>query len=325
MTELYPLKFDPIFKNKIWGGKKINQVLNKDVDPADDCGESWELSAVQGSLSVVSNGDLKGQPLPDLIEEYQERLVGHKTLAEYGNEFPLLVKFIDANKDLSIQVHPDDELAQERHQCLGKTEMWYVMDAEKDASLVVGFNQEISKEKYLDVFNAGKLTDILNTEKVSKGDVFYIPAGRVHTIGKGLLIAEIQQTSDVTYRIYDFDRKDAQGNTRELHVDEALDAIDYNVYDEYKTLYEEHKNLPNRLVKSKYFSTQKLILDDGLSLNYSDLDSFVIYTCVAGQGTVVGGGTQVSIKTGEVILIPASLNDVDVIPDGTLELLETYV
>ena len=324
--DLYPLKFDPIFKDKIWGGQKLNKVLNKDIDPAINCGESWELSAVKGDPSIVAEGELKGRSLPDLIEEYQEQIVGNKTLKEYGNEFPLLIKFIDANQDLSIQVHPNDELAAKRHDSLGKTEMWYVMHAEKEASLITGFSQSTNKEEYLKYFEEGKLTDLLNEEKVETGDVYFIPAGRVHTIGAGLLIAEIQQTSDVTYRIYDFDRKDDQGNLRELHVEEALDAIDYNHYPDYKTAYSNKINEVNELVKSEYFSTQKINLNKESSFDYTDKDSFVIYTCVKGKAIIKTNTTTTTIESGEVVLIPASLNNVLISPsEEGVEILETYV
>ena len=235
MKGLYPLKFDPIFKDKIWGGNKIKSILNKDCSPLPNCGETWELSSVDGNISVISNGWLRGTPLDAAIERFKNRLIGRTCYEKHGVLFPLLIKFIDANDDLSIQVHPNDALAKERHGSFGKTEMWYVMQSDIGSSLISGFNQEMNREKYLDYFNTGRLTEILNRENVKQGDIFFVPAGRVHTIGKGLLIAEIQQTSDVTYRIYDFDRKDEQGNARELHLEEALDAIDYSFYDNYKS------------------------------------------------------------------------------------------
>ncbi|NVK83495.1 MAG: class I mannose-6-phosphate isomerase, partial [Cytophagia bacterium] len=199
---LYPLKFDTIFKEKIWGGTKIKDVLGKDFSPLKNCGETWEISGVPGNLSKVSDGVLKGSTLPELIEEFKDELVGEKVYEAFGNEFPLLVKFIDAAQDLSIQVHPDDKLAKARHNSLGKSEMWYIFQADKGSKLISGFNRETNREEYLQYLNSGKLTEILNEEEVHDGDCFYLPAGRVHTIGKGLLLAEIQQSSDVTYRIY---------------------------------------------------------------------------------------------------------------------------
>ena len=224
---LYPLKFTPIAKETIWGGNKLQQELNKDFSSERKIGESWEISGVTNDISVVANGELKGKNLSELIQEYAEQLLGKKNVQKFGSEFPLLIKFIDANDVLSIQVHPDDELAKERHNSFGKTEMWYVLGAEKESNLIVGFNQEVDQNLYQKKLKEGKLEEILNLEKVEKGSTYFIPAGRVHAIGKGILVAEIQQTSDVTYRIYDYNRKDDQGNTRELHTEWALDAIDY--------------------------------------------------------------------------------------------------
>ena len=227
MSTLYPLKFKTIYKDKIWGGHKINTYLHKNFGDLPNCGETWEISGVKSDVSVVEGGELAGQSLADLLEQYKDQLVGKKVYDHFGNIFPLLVKFIDANEDLSIQVHPDDKLGKERHNSFGKTEMWYVIEADPGSTLIAGFNKELTQQEYLDTFNSGHLTDVLNKEDVKAGDVFFLPAGRVHTIGKGLLIAEIQQTSDITYRIYDFDRVDDKGNKRELHVEEALAAIDY--------------------------------------------------------------------------------------------------
>jgi len=226
MEGLYPLKFTPIYKDKIWGGNKIKSVLNKDFGGLPNCGESWELSGVDGNVSVVSNGYLAGNTLEELLEVYMGDLAGDEVYEHFGNEFPLLIKFIDANDDLSIQVHPNDEMAAERHNSYGKTEMWYVLQADKGSKLQSGFNQQVDQEKYLEKLEKTELTDILNFEEVTAGDVFFIPAGRVHAIGRGILLAEIQQTSDITYRIYDYDRRDDKGNPRELHTDLALDAID---------------------------------------------------------------------------------------------------
>ena len=227
---LYPLKFDTIFKEKIWGGTKMKDVLGKDFSPLKNCGETWEISGVLGNLSKVSEGPLKGSTLPELIDEFGSELVGKKVLEKYGNEFPLLVKFIDAAQDLSIQVHPDDKLAKTRHNSLGKTEMWYIFQADEGAKLISGFSKDTNKEEYVEFLENGKLTELLNEEEVNSGDCFFLPAGRVHTIGKGLLLAEIQQSSDVTYRIYDFDRTDDEGNKRDLHTDQALDGLDYKSY-----------------------------------------------------------------------------------------------
>jgi len=241
MHQLYPLKFKPLLKERIWGGDKLKTILGKQGKCA-TCGESWEISAVEKNVSVVENGFLKNNNLQEIIEIYMGDLVGDKIFDKFGLEFPLLIKFIDANDDLSIQVHPNDKLAHERHQSNGKTEMWYVMDANKDSALISGFNKQISTEEYVNHLNGKTLKDILNRQPVKQGDVFFIPAGRVHAIGAGILLAEIQQTSDITYRIYDWDRVDANGKHRELHTDLALDAINYKYSEDVKTAYENKLN-----------------------------------------------------------------------------------
>lgn len=293
MSDLYPLKFKPIFKEKLWGGQKIKTILGKDFGDLDNCGETWELSGVQGNVSEIKNGVFAGSMLSDLIQKEKEKLVGKGIYKHFGSEFPLLVKFIDAAKDLSIQVHPDDELAQARHNCLGKAEMWYVMQADPSSSLINGFKKESDKEEYLNHLHEGTLTHLLHREEVSEGDVFYLPAGRVHTIGKGLLIAEVQQTSDVTYRIYDFDRVDKDGNKRELHTELALDAIDFSKPEQVKSDYEKKPNQANSIVSSPYFSTNKLILDRSKEINRSELDCFKIYICVGGSGKIEGESTAI--------------------------------
>ena len=326
MKQLYPLKFRTIFKDKIWGGSKIRTVLGKDFGDLPNCGETWEISGVEGNISVVENGELEGQDLRSLISQFQHELLGKKVFEQFGEEFPLLIKFIDANDDLSIQVHPDDELAGKRHNSFGKTEMWYVLQADEGAKLITGFNQPMTREKYLEAFNSGRLTEILNREEVSTDDVFFLPAGRVHTIGKGLMIAEIQQTSDITYRIYDFDRTDAAGNKRELHVEEALDAIDYEYHDEYKTAYSNALNTVNPIVKCQYFHTNKLELTKPISRDHSDLDSFTIYICLEGEGILkVGDMADTKVKKGDSLLVPAALKRIKWEPAGSLKLLETYV
>lgn len=322
---LYPLTFTTIFKDKLWGGQKINTVLGKDYGDLPNCGETWEISGVKGNVSVVDNGELAGMSLRDLIAEYKGRLVGNRVYEQFGDEFPLLIKFIDANDDLSIQVHPDDALAKKRHDSFGKTEMWYIMQSDPGSTLITGFNQEVNRESYQQTFNEGKLTDILNREPAEAGDVFYLPAGRVHTIGKGLLLAEIQQTSDVTYRIYDFDRKDAEGNTRELHVEAALDAIDYAFYDEYKTKYPAETDALVEVVKSEYFHTRKMALTDPMSRDYSSVDSFVIVVVVEGQGKIETEAGSIEVKAGQALLIPAELERATFQPEGSLTVLEAVV
>jgi mannose-6-phosphate isomerase len=323
---LYPLKFQPILKDKIWGGSKLKTVLNKDFSPLPNAGESWEISGVEGDISVVSNGNLAGNDLEELIEVYMGDLVGDKVYDQFGMEFPLLIKFIDANDVLSIQVHPDDELSKERHNAFGKTEMWYVIEADKGSELIVGFNQEVDKAKYVAKLEEGKLEEILNNEPVKKGSCFFIPAGRVHAIGKGILLAEIQQTSDVTYRMYDWNRTDDQGNPRELHTDLAVDAIDYSFEKKYRTDYETEANQTKELVRCPYFTTNALEFDKQIEKDYSQLDSFVIYMCLDGDFTIESeGGLTTEVAKGETVLIPAALENVILFPKRKTEILEVYI
>ena len=326
MEGLYPLKFTPIYKDKIWGGDKIKTVLNKDFGDLPNCGESWELSGVEGNVSVVSNGYMEGNTLEELIEVYMGDLVGDQVFETFGVEFPLLIKFIDANDDLSIQVHPDDELSKERHNAFGKTEMWYVLQADSGSKLQSGFNQQVDQQGYLEQLECNELTEILNFEEVSAGDVYFIPAGRVHAIGKGILLAEIQQTSDITYRIYDYDRRDAQGNPRELHTDLALDAIDFTLFPEYKSPYKPKLNESVELVKCKYFTTNVLEINTEVEKDYNQLDSFVIYICLEGTLQIETELGSETVKKGETILIPASIESVRLNPaSAAVKLLEVYI
>ncbi|GAB3251574.1 class I mannose-6-phosphate isomerase [Larkinella harenae] len=323
---LYPLTFETIFKDKIWGGQKIKTVLEKDFSPLPNCGETWEISGVAGNISVVAEGPLKGKSLQELLEHYKEELVGQHVYEQFGNEFPLLVKFIDANDDLSIQVHPNDKLAKERHNSFGKTEMWYIIESDEGSTLNSGFNREVTKDEYVKAVADNTLMDILNIEKVQAGDVFFLPAGRVHYIGKGILLAEIQQTSDITYRIYDFDRTDDKGQKRELHTELAVDAIDYQHYDHYKTQYDPQPNQSVNAVTSDYFVTNVLNFDQEVLHDYTHLDSFVILVCVGGSLTVeTGEGYRIPLKMGQCTLLPASTKQVTLIPDGEMTVLESYV
>jgi len=321
---LYPLKFTPIIKEKIWGGSKLGTVLEKPIGNSTVSGESWEISGVEGNISVVSEGELAGRSLVELIEEFKGDLIGEKVYEQFGNKFPLLIKFIDANDDLSIQVHPDDELGMKRHNSFGKTEMWYVVSADNGATLISGFNKETNKDEYLKYFESGRLTDLLNREQVFDDDVFFLPAGRVHTIGKGLLIAEIQQTSDITYRIYDFDRVDANGNGRELHVEEAIDAIDYSFYPEYKTSYNKAAS-ESEIGNSAYFVTNRLQISDSVERVYSEFDSCIILMCLQGEGSIEFEGGSINYKLGDSILIPNKVSTVVLTPDYLTKLLEVRI
>ena len=327
MLELYPFKFDPILKEKIWGGTRLRDSLNKEVGKIEKCGESWEISGVQENISVVSNGDLAGNELQELIEVYMGDLVGDKVYEKFGIEFPLLIKFIDANEDLSIQVHPDDQIAKERHNAFGKTEMWVVLEAEEGAEIISGFNTKVDKAKYLEHLNEGTLLSILKREKVAAGDAFFIPSGRIHAIGKGVLLTEIQQTSDVTYRVFDYNRKDDNGKERELHNDLAVDVIDYKNNESSRLQYHTQENAENNLVDCNYFTTNLLHLTTSVERDIYDLDSFVIYICLDGEFALVYDEDEVILaKKGEVVLVPASLHTFGLVPrNQNARLLEVYI
>jgi mannose-6-phosphate isomerase len=319
---LYPIKFRPILKEKIWGGEKLSQILNKETS-SNHVGESWEISDVEGDTSVISNGPLKGQSLKNILETYKEKLLGHKNYKTFGNTFPLLIKFIDAKEDLSIQLHPNDELAAKRHNSFGKTEMWYVMQADEDANLIVGFNQDMTPEKYVEHLENKTLTKILNFDKVKAGDTYFIEVGRVHAIGAGVLLAEIQQTSDITYRVYDWDRVDDQGNERELHNDLALDAFNFEMEDNFRVDYKTTENRSNKMVSCPYFTTSFLHVTDSI-LKLNTKDSFFIYMCVEGEAMIETEYYSEFLKQGETILIPAGIETYK-ITSTNAKLLEVYV
>ena len=323
--QLYPIKFTPIPKETIWGGNKLKTMLSKDFPSNKKMGESWEISGVKNDISIVANGELKGESLNDLIQKFGARLLGHKVYQKFGTEFPLLIKFIDANDALSIQVHPDDKLAKKRHNSFGKTEMWYVLDAEKDANLIVGFNQKVDQELYQRKLEDGKLEEILNSEKVENGSCYFIPAGRVHAIGKGILLAEIQQTSDITYRMYDWNRIDKLGQSRELHTDLAVDAIDYTLENQYATEYTSDINKPTNLATSNYFTTNRLVFDKEIRRDYTRLDSFVIYICLDGAFEICFNNEITRVTKGESVLIPSELNDISLNPKIQADCLEVYI
>ena len=326
MRGLYPIKFTPIYLDKTWGGNRIKTLLNKDFGDLPNCGESWEISGVDGNISVVENGFLAGNNLQELVEIYMGDLVGDKIYKKFGEEFPLLLKFIDAQQDLSIQVHPNDETAKKTHNAYGKTEMWYVLDAEDDALINCGFNQELTKEKYNESVENSSLTDLLNYNKAIKGDVYFIPAGRIHTLGKGSLVAEIQQTSDVTYRIFDYNRKDDKGNLRELHTELALESIDFSYLDDYKTKYSSVENESSEIISCNYFTTNILEFNTSIEKDYSQLDSFIIYMNLEGEFEVEFGGESVNVKKGETVLIPASLETFQLKPlTKKVKTLEVYI
>ena len=322
---LYPLKFKPILKQTIWGGDKLAYKSN-DPKVKESIGESWEISGVQDNISVVSEGALEGNSLQELTEIYMGDLVGDKIYEKFGIEFPLLIKYIDARDNLSIQVHPDDATAKARHNAYGKTEMWYLVGADRDAELIMGFNKDTDKSENLTALHNHTLPVLLNTEKVEKGDCFFIPAGTVHAICKGCYIAEIQQTSDITYRIYDYDRRDKNGNPRELHTELATDVINFCEQKQHSIHYHQHENHTEELVSCNYFTTNYLKFDKEVEKDYIELDSFVIYMCLEGNFTLVYDVDKtVKVNKGETILVPAILKNLFLIPETEAEILEIYI
>lgn len=323
---MYPLKFEPILKQTLWGGEKIIPFkhLNETLT---NVGESWEVSAVDGSESVVSYGSDKGMTLPEMVRHYKEELVGEANYARFGDKFPLLIKFIDAKLDLSIQVHPDDALAKKRHNSFGKNEMWYVISADPGAKLISGFSQEITPKEYKERVHDGTFAQVLQSCPIQPGDVFYVPAGRVHGIGAGAFVAEIQQTSDITYRIYDYNRKDKNGKTRELHTAQAVDAINFaDVQDDFRTSYDRVQNEPIEVVACPYFTTSVYDMTEEITCDYSELDSFVIFICVEGACRLRDNeDNEITLQAGETVLLPATTQNVTIVPDQHVKLLETYV
>ncbi len=319
-----PLKFNPILKSVIWGGEKIAPYKGIATEQH-DIGESWELSGVAGDESVVAAGEYAGMRLPELIARFKGELVGEKVFAKHGTEFPLLIKFIDARQDLSIQVHPNDALSKARHNKNGKTEMWYVVGADAGAHLLSGFSKRVTPEQYVASVENHTITELLTDYPVAPGDLFFLPAGRIHAIGGGSFVAEIQQTSDVTYRIYDYGRKGADGKPRELHTELAKEAIDYTVLPDYRTHYEPQKNAETPLVSCPYFTTSLYDLDAPAEKELATLDSFLIVICVGGSGTLVDSeGNETPLRQGETVLVPASTQQVRFVPDGTMKLLTSH-
>jgi mannose-6-phosphate isomerase len=363
---LYPLKFKPFIKEKIWGGDKIKNILHRPVAVMKNCGESWEISAIEDNVSVVANGFFADDnDLNELIEVYMGELLGDKVYDKFGLGFPLLIKYIDATDDLSVQVHPDDKLAQERYGMNGKTEMWYVIQADEGAGLYVGFKDGVTRDQYWDAVEEGTVDELLRFYPVKKGDLFFIPAGTVHAIGRGVLLAEIQQPSDVTYRIFDWNRVDENGNSRELHVDEAFDAIHFegepvqnesdasNVEKECtsspeknnqtgktedtnekveecsipagKIEYDEQFNATSKLLRSSFFNLNEIYFEKPLKKTYSEIDSFIIYMCIEGHVHAFTDDEQFELCTGEVMLVPACTPELNLIPEGKSRLLEVYL
>lgn len=322
-------RFKPLLKQTIWGGDKIIPFKHLNLS-LEHVGESWEISGVSGNETVVADGPEKGKTLNQLVREQKDRLLGKENYERFGDEFPLLIKFIDARKDLSIQVHPNDEVARRHGKPRGKTEMWYCMGnqepgvtGQETPYLYNGLKQKITPEEYKQKVENDTITDALARYEVHEGDVFFIPAGRIHAIGAGTFLTEIQQTSDVTYRIYDYKRKDKDGNYRELHTKEAAESIDYMVLPNYRAGYEPKKNEGVELVECSYFTTSVYDLTEPMTLDYSELDSFVILIAVKGEGKIVFEGGEEAFRMGDTILLPATTQEIKV--EGTIKFLETYV
>jgi mannose-6-phosphate isomerase len=318
--KLYPLQFEPILKERIWGGEKLKTLLHKPIT-SNITGESWELSTVEGDVSIVANGEWKGKSLTEIINSFPDEILGTAVNIRFGKQFPLLFKYLDAREDLSIQVHPNDELAKKRHNSFGKTEMWYIMQADDNARIIVGFKENSNADEYLENLKNKTLLSILDDVKVQSGDVFFLETGTVHAIGAGLVVAEIQQTSDITYRLYDFDRVDANGNTRELHVDLALEAINYNKV-ETKKSYTTNSNQSNTVVDCPYFTTNFIPLDGTISVSKFG-ESFTVYMCVDGSFEIEYNNSKTRYIKGDTVLIPAAMNVF--ILNGKASILEIYI
>ncbi len=323
--QLYPLKFKTIFKDKIWGGEKIKTILNKDFSPLNNCGETWELSGLDNEQSIVANGFLVENEINELIETYMGDIVGEKVFEKFGNQFPLLIKFIDANDNLSVQVHPNDDIALKQSNSFGKTEAWFVLQADEHSKIITGFNSDIDKETYLSNLNNGTIENILNYESATKDALFFIPAGRIHAIGKGVLLLEIQQVSDITYRIYDWNRTDDSGNFRELHTELALEAIDFKEPEILKQHIKPQLNSSLELIYCQYFAFNLLLFDTKVEKIYTHLDSFVLYICLEGSFKILYDNQSVNVSLGEVILIPAVIQQLELQPNTQTKIIEVYI
>jgi mannose-6-phosphate isomerase len=325
MQKLYPLKFKPVLKDKVWGGKRLDPLMGKKFSPLPNCGESWELAAFEEADSIVANGFLQGNTLSELIEVYMGDLVGEKVFDHFGTTFPLLVKFIDTDDFLSVQVHPDDDVARSRHNSNGKTEMWYILAAEHGAEIISGFNKDVTPEALQQHIKENTLRDILLAKPVKAGDVFFLPAGKVHAIGAGITLCEIQQASDVTYRLYDWDRPGMDGKPRQLHIDEAIEVINYKKADEFTLEYKPEPNGSVNLVRDKHFTTNLLNFSQKIEIDYFLVESFVILVCLEGEFELAYGGGTEMVNKGEVVLLPAEISQCSFNPKEACKILETYL
>jgi len=325
MSELYPLKFEPILKDKVWGGYALERDFNKNPAGLPNIGESWELSAVDDNLSIVSNGFLAGNDIEELIEVYMGDITGDLVFEKFGNTFPLLIKFIEAGADLSIQVHPGDAMAKEKHNDYGKTEMWYILESEKDSKIYTGFREGVTKEMYEESLLNKTLPDLIFVEKAEPGDAFFTPAGRIHAIGKGIVLVEIQQTSDLTYRISDWNRESNGSLKRELHLDLALEAMDFSAVGKNKIRKDPEPNKTENLVSCEYFTTNILRFNTAVKKEYHLIDSFVVYICTDGEFHIRWDANSEKVSKGETVLLPAMIKEILLEPFGEATVLEVFI
>ncbi|GHU85542.1 mannose-6-phosphate isomerase [Bacteroidia bacterium] len=321
---LYPLKFKPILQSKIWGGEKIKKYKFAE-NFKENIGEVWLLSGVEGNETLVENGNLLNSTINDAIEVFMSDLLGEKIYQEYGDFFPLLYKIIDANDNLSVQVHPDEDISMILEDASPKNEMWYVLDADNEAKIYLGFNKDIDALEVKKSIEENTILSLLNEVKVKSGDVYFIPAGTIHALGRGVVVAEIQQASDTTYRVWDWNRTDEKGNSRELHIEEALQSFNYA-----KTIVESMKsaskmNGVSRLIKTPYFTANEMLLNKSFEKDYSDIDSFVCLLCVKGNGYIKQNGVETSIEEGEVVLLPAITEKITIETNNAIRILESYI
>jgi mannose-6-phosphate isomerase len=325
MSELYPLKFEPVLKETLWGGTSLVNRYYKKGDPTRAYGESWEISSIAGDLSVVSNGFLAGNNIEELIEVYMGDITGDAVYEKFGNEFPLLIKLIDASKKLSVQVHPGNDLAKQRHNAYGKTEMWYILECGKDSVIYSGFKEPLTREKFISSLRDGSIASLLNEETPRPGTVFFTPSGRIHAIGAGIVLVEIQQASDVTYRVFDWNRKDINGKSRELHEELALEAIDFNAAGKCSFNPKLPLNRTENLTRCKYFITNIICFDEVISKDYNLIDSFIIYICIEGEFLIRWDGNSEPVIRGETVLLPAMIREVDLEPSPAAKVLEIFI
>jgi mannose-6-phosphate isomerase len=325
MSDLYPLKFETVLKEKVWGGNALVSRYNKKPANATNIGESWEISAITDNQSVISNGFLAGNNIEEIIEVYMGDITGDSIYEKFGNEFPLLIKFIEAREDLSIQVHPGNDLARKRHNAYGKTEMWYILESENGTKIYTGFKDGVTKEEYTGALNSGKLADILNIEDVEPGDTFFTPSGRIHAIGAGTVLVEIQQTSDITYRIFDWNRKGSGKEKRELHTELALDAIDFTSTGKSKIRKDPELNKSVNLVSCEFFNTDIIRFNSTINKEFYLNDSFVVYICIEGEFLIRWDESSEKVIKGETVLLPAMIKEIKLEPLGEATLLEIYI